>query len=305
MEERKNYIGASEAAQVLGKSRWGTPLSLWAEKTGAMEPKEIGDKLYVKLGVKLEQAVAELFTELTGKKVHKVNEAFVHKQHPFIRCHIDRKVEGERSILQCKTASAFKSKEWDGEEIPEEYEIQEHHELACSGYDRAYIACLIGNQKVALKVIERDAAKINYVISREVSFWKEFVEPKIMPTLGFVKSKDTETLLGLYPSGDDGLGEVALPDEADALLESLEGLKADSKLMEKSKKEIEAKIQYLLGKNVFGRSNNFLVKWSNMEQRRVDSDRMKEDAPELFEKFAKVIKMRRFDPRRIQVTEAK
>jgi len=42
-----------------------------------------------------------------------------------------------------------------------------------------------------------------------------------------------------------------------------------------------------------------------MEQRRVDSDRMKEEAPELFEKFAKVIKMRRFDPRRIQVTEAK
>ena len=33
-ENRHLYIGGSDIAKVMGLSRWGTPLSLWAEKTG-------------------------------------------------------------------------------------------------------------------------------------------------------------------------------------------------------------------------------------------------------------------------------
>lgn len=303
MAERRNYIGASEAAAVMGKSRWGTPLSVWAEKTGELPPENIDDKLYVILGTRLEEVVAELFTAKTGKKVHRVNEAFVHKKHPFLRCHIDRKVEGERAILQCKTASAFKGKEWDGEEIPEEYEIQEHHELACSGYDRAYIACLIGNHKFELKVVERDASKLAYVVDSEVYFWNEFVVPKVMPGLNFIKAGDNDTAAALWPKGDAALPELVLADEVDAMLESLEGLKADAKMVKKQQEEIEAKVKVLLGSNLSARSNNFVVKWSNIEQDRVDTTRLKDEEPATYARFIKKVLSRRFDPRRITATK--
>ena len=302
LEERKSYIGASDAAAVCGRSRWGTPLSIWAEKTGRLPAEDIGHKIYVRIGNKMEQVVADLFTEETGKKVHKVNEAFVHKVHPFLRCHIDRKVEGERAILQCKTAGAFKGKEWNGDEIPDEYVLQEIHELACSGYDRAYIACLIGNHDFKIKVIERDAKQIRDLVDREVKFWEEFIVPKVMPTMAYVKAADGDTALALFPQAESD-DEVDLGDDADNLLEVLEGLKADGKVVENQKKEVEAKIKLMMGGFSCGKSPHFQVKWSNISQTRVDSDRLRDEAPEVFKKYSKAVLMRRFDPKR--VTEGK
>jgi putative phage-type endonuclease len=155
-EDRSGYIGASDCAAVLGLSRFKTVLQVWAEKTGTVEPEDISEKLNVWLGNELEEIVAKKFTKDTGKKVHRVNDAYIHKNHDFIRCHIDRKVEGENAILQCKTASAWMAKHWEGEEIPQEYILQEYHELACSGYEKAYIAVLIGNNDFKIKVLERD-----------------------------------------------------------------------------------------------------------------------------------------------------
>ena len=60
IKERKNYIGGSDCAAVLGMSRWGSPLTVWMEKTGQSEVKE--ENLAMKLGNKLEQIVAELCT---------------------------------------------------------------------------------------------------------------------------------------------------------------------------------------------------------------------------------------------------
>jgi predicted phage-related endonuclease len=42
--ERIGFIGSSDAAAVLGLSRWKTPLQIWAEKTGQVVPDDISDK---------------------------------------------------------------------------------------------------------------------------------------------------------------------------------------------------------------------------------------------------------------------
>ena len=196
LQERRGYIGASEAAAVLGLSRWNTPLSIWADKTGKTQHPE-DEKLYQWLGTELEEVVAKRFTFETGKKVHKVNEPFIHKVHKFLRCNIDRKVVGENAILQCKTCTPYKAKEWGGDIVPNEYIVQELHELACSGYDRAYIAVLIGNQDFKIKVVERDEKLINDIINKEVHFWNTFIVPDVMPIT--IKADDSDILYGLYP----------------------------------------------------------------------------------------------------------
>lgn len=263
-EDRKSFIGASDAAASIGMSRWKTPLEVWAEKTGRVQPEDISNRLPVKLGNRLEEVVAELFMEETGKRVHKVSEPFIHKRHPFLACHIDRKVEGERSILQCKTASAWKVKEWEGEEIPHEYIIQELHELACTDYDRAYIAVLIGNQEFKWKVIERDSAAIAKLTEREVYFWNEFIQKNVMPSN--ITRNDSDILFKIFPQARQG-EKKALGDQANIIIEGLQGLKADLNNLEGIIDQQENELKAIMGDFEIGESNLYKVTWKNQTKK--------------------------------------
>lgn len=280
LEERRGYIGASDAAAVLGLSRWATPLSVWAEKTGQFVPEDISERVSVKIGHKLEQAVAELFMEKTGKKVHRVNETLFHPNHKFLACNLDRRVVGERAVLQCKTASAWKADEWDGEEIPREYIIQEMHELAVSGMDRAYIAVLIGNQDFKMRVIERDENALSDMVRREVDFWENFVAPKVMPG---VMSGDGDTLTKIFPVAEEGK-EIALDSEAAAICEVLEGMSSDKGALERQIEEQRNRLKKLLGVADIGRVGPWKIKWGNVGGR-FRAKELKEQMPDIYAKF--------------------
>lgn len=282
MEERKQYIGASEAAGVLGLSRWQTPLSVWASKTGKLSDTE-PEKLYQWLGTELEEVVAKRFTFETGKKVHRVNEAFVHKTHPFLRAHIDRKVEGENAILQCKTVTPYKAKEWEGEDVPHEYIVQELHELACSRYDRAYIAVLIGNHDFKIKILDRDEKLIADVIKKEVYFWNTFIIPDVMPVQ--ITKDDGDTLYNLFPLEQEGK-EIELDDDANKLAESLQAMKQDAKVLGGQIDKMENDIRALLKDCEVGKSGLWHITWKAQETTRLDTKRIKDEAPELYNKYA-------------------
>ena len=284
IKERVNFLGASDSAATIGMSRWSTPLEIWSIKTGQLDPEDISDKLAVKLGNRLEEVVAELFTEATGKKVHRVNEAYTHKEYPFLKCHIDRKVDGERTILQCKTASAWKAREWEGEEIPHEYIIQEMHELAVTEYDVAYIAVLIGNQDFKWKRIERDEKAISQLVAKEVSFWQNFVVPKLMPAT--IQKGDTDVLFKLFPEAVQG-EKIMLDGKATAILESLESLKQDRKHLDGAIEQQENEIRAILGTAEAGEGGLYAVSWKNQVTTRLDTAAFKAAEPITYDKYLK------------------
>ena len=51
LQERKKGIGGSDAAVVIGKSKWKNNVQLWEEKTGRIETPDISDKPYVQYGI--------------------------------------------------------------------------------------------------------------------------------------------------------------------------------------------------------------------------------------------------------------
>jgi len=287
-EERRKCIGASEAAGVLGLSRWQTPLSIWASKTGKVKP-STEEQFCQWYGTEVEEVVAKRFTLETGKKVHKVNEPFVHKKHKFLRCNIDRKVEGENAILQCKTVTPYKSSEWTDSEVPDEYVIQELHELACSGYDRAYIAVAIGNLEFKIKIVDRDDKLIQDIVDKEVAFWNTFVVPDVMPIA--IKADDKDTLYSLYPQEVTG-DEIELDDEANKKVESLQAMKQDRKVIESNIAREENELKAMLRDKEAGKSSLWVVSWKAQVAQRVDSDRLKSELPALYEKYCKESKSR-------------
>ena len=264
LTDRMKYIGASEAASVLGLSRWASPLEIWAYKTGEIIPDPSKNEMAKWWGIELENAVARRFVKVTGKKVCRVTEAYVHPQFPFIKAHIDRKVIGERSILQCKTATAFKAKEWEEEdEIPAEYIIQEVVELACSGYDKAYIAVAIGNHDFKIKEIERDKALENDIIGKLATFWDSFVIPKIMPSI--VLAQDSEVLLRLFPRAIPET-EISLPIESNQIILDIESLKLREKNIKEAIVSSQNKLKALIKENEYGNTGTYRVSWKNIHK---------------------------------------
>lgn len=288
--DRSKFIGGSDAAGVLGLSRWDTPLSVWAEKTGAIIKEDIENEA-TELGRELEDYVARRFSKKTGKVVLPGGDTIFHPAYAFLGGSLDRLIEGESAFLECKTASAWKSKEWEGEEIPQEYIIQCHHYLMVSGLSRAYLAVLIGNQDFQIRTIERDEKLISDMLKREVEFWNEFVVPNVMPSK--VTYRDTETLDLLFPMAIEG--EVKeLGDEANILAEQLTAAKEDSRNLDKTIEGLEDQLKRLIGEAETGQTSLYKVGWINSKWSGLDGKLLKIEMPHVHAKYYKSKPIRKF-----------
>jgi putative phage-type endonuclease len=262
-EERNKYIGGSDCAAILGLSRWKSPLQIWGEKTGIVPAEDISQKISVKMGLKLEDAVADLFTEQTGKKVRRSNITIFMKEYPFIGANLDRSIVGEDAILEVKTTSVYASKEWQGEEMPREYILQVLHYLAVTGEKKGYLAVLIGNNDFKIKEIERDEKLIKDIIEKEVYFWNEFIVPKKMPTM--ITAKDGDMLYSLYPLAESGK-TIELTDEASRICETLDGLLQDKRTIESQIEQNKNLLKAMVKENEIGITPMYQIKWQNIHK---------------------------------------
>ena len=287
--ERRNYLGGSDAAGILGLSNWKSPLEVWAEKTSKVEHEDISEKMHIKLGNALEDFVARQFMDDTGKKVHRVNQTLVHPQYDFIRANIDRRVVGEDAILECKTAGEFMRNEWKGEEAPPAYVAQCLHYLAVTGAKKCYLAVLIGNREFKWKEIERDEDTINTIIQREVEFWRTFVETGVMP---HVTKRDNEVLGKMFAEAVNEV--VPLNDDARRIVESLQGYQSDAKVVDGQIERLQNELKAMLGDKLGGTTGDYRIWWKPQSQERFDTTKFKKEHPEMVKDYLKTISFRKF-----------
>lgn len=250
LEMRKKGIGGSDVAAIAGLSKYKSPVAVYLEKTGEIEPEEAGEAAY--WGNQLEDLVAREFSNRTGLKVQRRNAMLQHPQYPFMLANLDRVIidrERGRGILECKTASEYVKQNWydeNGEEaVPDAYMLQVQHYLAVTGYDYAYIAVLIGGNKFQYRYIPRDERIISLVITIEQDFWLNHIEQRIPPAMDGSESS-AKLLDDLYPSEEPGK-VIYLPDTASALLAARQQAKADEKEVQARAKDAENKLKEMIG----------------------------------------------------------
>jgi putative phage-type endonuclease len=235
--DRKGFIGGSDISAVMGMNRWTTPLQLWSEKTGKVDQKDLSDNEAVEMGHELEETVARMFTKRTGKKVRKAPKNYTHPEFDYMRCQVDRLVEGTDELLECKTASAYKIKEWEGEEIPQEYILQVMWQLGITGRSIGHIAVLIGGQKFLYKEIKFDKLLFNSLEVAAGAFWNMINDKTAPATMG----DDSKFLIELHPKEEnEELQEIQEMNDSIGLLQQL---KATIKDTIDQKDEIEAKLK--------------------------------------------------------------
>lgn len=169
--DRRSTIGASDAPIITGDAPWGDLLTLYAVKAGIIEAPELTAP-HVMWGLRLEDLVAEWFTETTGKKVRRDNSRPRHPKHPWMATSLDRRVVGEPALVEIKT-SRYATDEWGTEgtaEIPAHYIVQCQHEMAVTGAQTCYVAVLFAGSEPRLYVVPRDEELIGSLIELEAEF---------------------------------------------------------------------------------------------------------------------------------------
>ncbi len=289
--DRTHYIGGSDAAGVLGRSRWKTPLSVWAEKTGQITGEDGKNPDAKNWGKRHEPTIISWFEEETGKKVVDAQRQYFDRDHPFLGCTVDGLIDGEHAGFEAKTADAWKSKEWEGEEIPEEYILQAYHSMMVTRIPKWYIAVLIGGNKAHWKKLEWDDRIISDIRAREVYFWDNFVVPKVMPTL--ITRDDADTLAQLFPVARQG-EIVKLDDETNVLIENLTAFKQDLKNVESSIELLENNLKAKIKEAEMGETGLYRIQWSNIKVHRFDTKAFEAKFPQLAAEFKPEKIQRRF-----------
>ena len=201
LDERKYGIGASEAASVLGMSKWKSNLELWEEKVGLRQPEDIGDKPYVKYGHDAEPHLRALFAldhpELKTELVSPF-KIVRNDEHPFIFATPDGELEerdtGRKGGLEIKTTEILNPGQWANwkDQIPQQYYCQVCHQMLATGWDFVWLKAQIkwttreGEMRLDTReyLIEREEVQDDIDALREalIEFW-HLVETKTRPAL--------------------------------------------------------------------------------------------------------------------------
>jgi len=286
---RHEFVGGSDVAAIMGLSRWSTPLKTWALKTQSI-PDDFVMNEAMELGVELEDFVAKKFSKATGKKVQVDNRDFTHPEYPYMKAHIDRWIVGGE-ILECKTCSGWKAKEWDGDEIPDEYFLQLNWYLGIVGKKVGHIAVLIGGQMFRHKLLNFSQALFDTQVAAVKEFWEDFVLLKQAP---MALSADHDTLIELHPESRNE--EMIQVDDCEIELhvnqlsvDRMEG-KAQIKDINVDVSQAENSLKQMIGDNVGIETGQHKITWKYQERNSVDTKKMKEDG--IYDRYTKTTSTR-------------
>lgn len=289
---RNKGIGGSDVGIILGVNKYKTAFELWLEKTGQVELQEINNEA-IHFGNVLEDVVAREFSVRSGKKVRRRNQMLQHAKHEFMFANLDREIVGEKALLECKTASAYLAKEWEGDEIPASYLVQVNHYLAVTGYEKAYIAALIGGNKFVWKEINRDEELINIIIQAEKDFWENNVLGGQAPAIDGSNAAE-KYIKERFDRAEEGK-TIVLPSEVELNIQKLSIAKKAAEEFNTEVKRIENEIKMALADAEIGTVGSYKVTWKNVTSNRIDSKLLKEKHPDIAAEVTKASSSRRFE----------
>lgn len=241
LKARRTGIGSSDVSAILGLSPYKTALQVWWDKLDTAEPNDQPPSKASKWGNRLEAAVAEGFAEETGKQLSTVG-LLRSTRWPWMLASCDRRVLGEEALLECKTTSHFLAEQWKDDQIPDHAMLQVIHQLAVTGFDRAYVAVLIGGQDDQYRIVERDQKAIEDLAEMERVFWQDYVEKNVEPA---AQGPDLEFLnTRRRPSADDA---VLVGQDFVSLMRQWSQLGEQKRLCERQQEDVRALMVQKLG----------------------------------------------------------
>jgi len=185
-EMRKNSLGGSDMAAIMGVSKFKSAYDVWLEKTCRVQEQPDNQPMYT--GRLLESAVLNFAEDRIGKILRNQR-----RRAPFglpICANIDgilNPKDGKACPVEAKTSGLFGllSPEW-GEEgtdqVPDNIIIQAHTEMLClEPAETCYVPALLGSRGFQMFIVRRNNQLIEQIMDMAVEFWEKHVETDLPP----------------------------------------------------------------------------------------------------------------------------
>jgi putative phage-type endonuclease len=271
LEARRKGVGGSDAAAILGLSRWRTAIDVWEDKLGLST--ERPQTVRMMWGLRLEDAIAAAYAEETGLRVRRtpgIRKARHVRDFPMIAS-VDRIASGngETRLVELKTArsdSAFAPRDgWRDVSpelrVPADYYVQVQHYLEVVDMEVADVAVLFGGSDFRIYEIPRDFDFGADLREEEGRFWRDFVVAEVQPP---ASADDLAFLARKYPTSVDdekvGSAEAALL--VDRYLSLADGVVE----LERQRDAVRAEIEETMGSAARLLVPGAVVSWKSHER---------------------------------------
>lgn len=327
LEWRRKGIGGSDAAAIIGVSPFATARDLYYDKLNIVSATdEESNWVQKEIGHLLEDLVAKIFSKKTGYPVYQVKKMFYHPNFPYMLADVDyfvRLPDGKTAILEIKTTNYNATGNWwlDGKEsVPVNYELQGRHYMAVTNIDKVYYCCLYGNteDEVIIRSIDRDEGYEDLIITLEGDFWNNNVLAKVPPPYYEDGDLVLESIRRHAGDLDTNAPEVALNAKITSNVMRYIELQEEKKKVKTEENKIDSELKRLRGCiiDVMGNScnaactigeNNYRIEYNPIFKPMIDKDnlfRLKEQYPEIYDKFVTLSESRRFYVKKSQLSAA-
>lgn len=257
LQARKQGLGASEIAAILGEDQWDSPFSVWGDKSGRA-PKPPLQSEAAEWGLHLEEPIAKRFGIVSGRRVE-VAPPFTIWTHPVFSWKkatpdalqwplVTDPFQGP-GVLQVKTAGervAYGEDEdtnWTSGP-PVKHQIQLQHEMDVTGCSWGSLVCLVGGQQLLGPFdFDRNLKFIDDIHDLLLDFWRKVQDGEPPEVDG--KEATFKALRRLYPSdtSDVHIGDS----ELEATLQRLTAIRATKKELEEEELLLKNKAAAAIG----------------------------------------------------------
>ena len=294
LRERKNYLGGTDLAAICGLSPYRTALDVYLDKTSDDIAENTNSAM--RWGTLLEDVIAKEYAQVTGYDVEVEPNTIYHPEYKFLAANIDRWVDrwvnNGTHILECKTTSFLKAKEWGDlgtDQIPESYLVQVAYYAAICDVPKVDIAVLIGGQDFRIYTYMKNNNLEDKLIKIAYNFWYNHIEKRIPPKC--INIKDT---FNLFPQSNNK--EITAKEDILAKLEELKKTRASEEEIQKTIERLKVEIQEFMRDYdvLIDEKGNIVATWKNTAPRSFfDLKKFKGEAKEMYLKYVSIAKQSR------------
>lgn len=285
LEVRKNGIGSSEVATIVGLNPWETPYQLWRRKVCLDAPKQ--ENFAMKAGHYLEDAVSRFWADETGRKIIKRSAGdwiIRDNDRPFLQVSPDRtywlgesRANSDKGILECKTTQM----NIDADDLPKHWFCQVQYQLGVAGYTQGSLAWLCSAREFGYTDITLVPDFYAWLTDEVARFWRDNIQEGKEPDI--VNVGDVLLKYNRHTNGKS----IEVSDEVFAAYQQLKDVRKELAQLDERKEALEAKIKIAFkDAEALAHNGETIATWrSPKPTRRFDTKRFQADYPGMAEDY--------------------